>query len=112
MISALTGVGNNTNQIQITAPIQPGSSGSPVLDKKGHVVGVVSSKLSDSEMARTTGQVGQNLNFAVNGQTVKSFLDANKVPYKTGGGFFTREQSNADIAEVARKWTVLFECWK
>lgn len=111
-ISALTGLGNNTNQIQITAPIQPGSSGSPVMDKKGNVVGVVSMKLSDSKMAKVTGSVGQNVNFAVNGQTVKAFLDANKVPYKTGGGFFSLEKSNADIAEEASKWTVLVECWK
>ena len=111
-ISALTGLGNNTNQIQITAPIQPGSSGSPVMDKKGSVVGVVSMKLDDGKMARATGSVGQNVNFAVNGQTVKAFLDANKVPYKTGGGLFSFEKSNADIAEEASKWTVLVECWK
>ncbi|MFA5924059.1 MAG: tetratricopeptide repeat-containing serine protease family protein [Methylococcaceae bacterium] len=111
-ISALTGLGNNTNQLQITAPIQPGSSGSPVMDKKGNVVGVVSMKLDDSKMAQATGQVGQNVNFAVNGRTVSAFLDANKVPYKTGGGFFSHEQSNADIADEARKWTVLVECWK
>ena len=67
IISALTGLGNNTNQIQITAPIQPGSSGSPVMDKKGNVVDVVSMKLSDSKMAKTTGLVGKNVNFAVNG---------------------------------------------
>lgn len=111
-ISALTGLGNNTNQIQITASIQPGSSGSPVMDKKGNVVGVVSMKLSDTKMVKSTGSVGQNVNFAVNGQTVKSFLDANKVPYKTGGGFFSREKNNADIAEEARKSTMLVECWK
>ncbi len=111
-VSALTGLGNNTNQIQITAPIQPGSSGSPVMDKKGNVVGVVSMKLSDTKMVKATGSVGQNVNFAVNGQTVKAFLDANKVAYKTGGGFFSREKSNADIAEEARKWTVVLECWK
>lgn len=111
-LSALTGLGNNTNQIQITAPIQPGSSGSPVMDKKGNVVGVVSMKLSDAKMAKATGSIGQNVNFAVNGQTVKAFLDANKVPYKTGGGFFSREKSNADIAEEASKWTVLVECWR
>lgn len=111
-LSALTGLGNNTNGIQITAPIQVGSSGSPVLDKKGNVIGVVSMKLNDGVAARATGQIPQNVNFAVNGQTTKAFLEANKVPYKTGGGFFSREKSNADIAEEARKWTVIVECWR
>jgi len=112
IVSALTGLGNNTNQLQITAPIQPGSSGSPVMDKKGDVVGVVSMKLDDSKMTKATGQVGQNVNFAVSGQTVRTFLDTNKVPYNIGGGFFSREKSNADIADAARKWTVVVECWK
>jgi S1-C subfamily serine protease len=111
-LSALTGLGNNTNQIQITAPIQPGSSGSPVMDRKGNVVAVVSLTLDDSKMSKLTGQVGQNVNFAVNGQTVRAFLDTNNVPYETGGGFFSSDQSNVEIAEQARKWTVLMECWK
>ena len=110
--SALKGLGNNTNQIQITAPIQPGSSGSPVIDKNGDIVGVVSMKLDDGEMTKLTGQIGQNVSFAVNGQTVKAFLDAYKFPYKTGGVFFSSEKNNADIADEARKWTVLVECWK
>lgn len=59
-----------------------------MVDKKGNVVGVVAMKLSDSKMVKESGQVGQNVNFAVNGQTIKPFLDANKVPYKTGGIFF------------------------
>jgi len=112
ILSAVTGLGNNTNQIQITAPIQPGSSGSPVMDKKGAVVAVVTMKLDDTAMAKATGQIAQNVNFAVNGQTVRAFLDANKVAYKTGGGLFSFEKSNADIADEARKWTVLVECWK
>jgi len=111
IISAITGLGNNTNQIQITAPIQPGSSGSPVMDKKGNIVGVVSMKLSDSKMAKATGQIGQNVNFAVNGQTVKSFLDVNKVPYRIGNKA-AQEKRNTTIAEEASKWTVLVECWK
>ncbi|MBP1725488.1 MAG: hypothetical protein H6Q51_786, partial [Deltaproteobacteria bacterium] len=105
-------LGNNTNQIQITAPIQPGSSGSPVINKKGHVVGIVSMKLSDLQTARAAGSLPQNVNFAVNAQTLGSFLDAHKVPYKTGSSFFGREKSTADLAEEARKWTVIVECWK
>jgi len=112
VVSAITGLGNNSNQIQITAPIQPGSSGSPVMDKKGHVVGVVNMKLSDSAMAKATGSLPQNVNFAINGQTLKAFLDANRVPYKTGGSFFAREKSLADLGDEARKWTTVVECWK
>jgi len=73
---------------------------------------VVTMKLDDTAMAEATGQIAQNVNFAVNGQTVRAFLDANKVAYQTGGGLFSFEKSNADIADEARKWTVLVECWR
>ncbi len=112
VVSAMTGLGNNTNQIQITAPIQPGSSGSPVLNKKGEVVGVVSMKLSDSKMAKVTGQVGQAVNFAVSGQTLKTFLDTHNIEYRSGGTFSFGNKSTADLADEARKWTLVVECWK
>lgn len=112
VVSALTGLGNNTNQLQITAPIQPGSSGSPVLNKKGEVVGVVNMKLSDSKMARATGEIGQNVNFAISGQTLKAFLDKHKAGYRDGAGFFAWEKDTADLAEDARRWTLVVECWK
>ncbi len=112
VVSAITGLGNNSNQIQITAPIQPGSSGSPVMNKKGHVVGVVSMKLSDAAMAKYTGSLPQNVNFAVSGQTLKAFMDANRVPYKTGWSFLSWEKSLIDLGEEARKWTTVVECWR
>ncbi len=111
VVSALTGLGNNINQIQITAPVQSGSSGSPVLNKTGEVVGVVSMKLDDEKMAKLTGQIGQNVNFAVSGQTLKTFLDTHKVEYRTRG-WFALEQSTVDLADEARKWTLVVECWK
>jgi V8-like Glu-specific endopeptidase len=45
----------NGQYIQITAPISHGSSGSPVLNEQGQVIGVATSMLVD----------GQNLNFAI-----------------------------------------------
>jgi hypothetical protein len=112
MVSALTGLGNNTNQLQITAPIQPGSSGSPVFNMRAEVVGVVSMKLSDSAMVKATGGIGQNVNFAINGQTLRSFLDAHQITYANGKGWFVFEKDAADIADEARRSTFILECWK
>ncbi len=50
--------------LQITAPISPGSSGSPVFDAKGSVIGV----------ATKTLRAGQSLNFAVPAELVTPIL--------------------------------------
>lgn len=54
IVSGLRRVGPDS-VVQITAPISPGSSGGPVLDATGKVIGI----------ATATLQGGQNLNFAV-----------------------------------------------
>jgi len=110
-VSALTGLGNDPNQWQITAPIQPGSSGSPVLDQRGVVVGVVSMHLSDARLREATGSSGQSLNFAVAGTRLNTFLREQRVPFREGG-FFRFPRSNADIADEARTFTRVIECWK
>ena len=112
VVSALTGLGDQTGQIQITASLQPGSSGSPVIDKNGRVVGVVSVKFRDLKTALAGGLLTQDVNFAVNAQTVKSFLDLYKVPYTTGASYFASAKSTSDSPEEGRKWTVLVECWR
>jgi S1-C subfamily serine protease len=110
-VSALTGLGNDPNQWQITAPIQPGSSGSPVLDQRGVVVGLVSMRMSDERMREATGTTGQNLNFAVAGMRLNAFLRKHHVPFRQGG-LFRFPRDNADIADEARGFTGVIECWK
>ncbi len=112
VVSALAGVGNNTSQIQVTAPVQPGNSGGPVLDGKGQVVGVVVQKLDAVKVAKLTGDVPQNVNFAINEATTRTFLDSNQVPYKTGKWWNLMSKSLEETAAEARKYTVVVECWK
>ena len=109
-VSALAGPGDDRRFFQITAPVQPGNSGGPVLDRAGNAVGVVRAKLDAIKVARATGDIPQNVNFAVSAGTVRSFLDAHDVPYETAAS--TDKLEPADIAANARKFTVPIECWK
>lgn len=112
VVSASAGLGNNSSQIQITAPVQQGNSGGPVLDENGEVVGVVVEKLDAVEVARRTGDVPQNVNFAINEATARAFLDNNHVPYKTSRWWGFVSKDSTSIADDASKFTVVVQCWR
>ncbi|MCA9181859.1 MAG: trypsin-like peptidase domain-containing protein [Planctomycetales bacterium] len=112
VISSLAGFANNAAMLQITAPVQPGNSGGPLLNRKAQIVGVVVSKADAVKIARVTGDIPQNVNFAVSLPTVKSFLNANHVMYSTSRGMLVREKSHADLASLAQTFVVKLECWK
>ena len=110
VVSALTGMNNDSSRIQISAPVQPGNSGGPLLDRNGNVVGVIVSKLNAIKMAQANGDIPQNVNFAVSEPVARGFLDANDVPYETAT--LVKSLETSEIADQARKYTVLIECWK
>src|SRR6516162_9467738 len=107
-ISALAGIGNDRRKIQITAPVQPGNSGGPLLGENGSVVGVVVGKLDALKMVEVTGDIPQNVNFAVSLGTLQSFLNANGVSYLLDDSNVTK--SPAEIAVEASGYTVRIEC--
>lgn len=43
-LSSRTGYAGDTTAYQISIPVNPGNSGGPVLDSKGHVIGIISGK--------------------------------------------------------------------
>jgi S1-C subfamily serine protease len=109
-ISALAGIRDDFRFLQITAPVQPGNSGGPLLDESGNVVGVVTSKLNAVRMAQITGDIPQNINFAVNASVVRMFLDAIGIEYRIAASPQTLRP--ADIGDQAKLFTVLLQCWR
>jgi S1-C subfamily serine protease len=109
-ISATAGLRDDTRYFQITAPVQPGNSGGPLLDHSGHIIGVVVSKLDALKLAELTGDIPQNVNFAIKASVAQTFLDTHSVEYLTS--ISTTKLDAADIGEQAREFTVLIECWK
>jgi hypothetical protein len=75
-VSALAGPKDDSRYVQITAPVQPGNSGGPVFDLAGNVVGVITSKLDWLETAKRTGDLPENVGFALKSSAVVTFLDS------------------------------------
>lgn len=82
--------------LQTTAPISPGSSGGPLLDRAGQVVGVCSLTLAE----------GQNINFAVPAREVGPFLErglAIERALAAGPGADTAALPAEGLARLVRK---------
>jgi S1-C subfamily serine protease len=65
IVSGIRNIPGRGEILQISAPISPGSSGGPVVNTKGEVIGVATFQISR----------GQNLNFAIPGKLVQALRD-------------------------------------
>jgi tetratricopeptide (TPR) repeat protein len=87
--------------LQITAPVSPGSSGSPVIDSKGEVIGI----------ATFIATKGQNLNFAIPSDKIIALKEIVKTPI---AGQYTSLSADAnDVQKLVFKGSIeiLQENW-
>jgi len=105
IVNAMTGVNDDTSAFQISATVQPGSSGGPIFDRSGNLVGIVRARLLSSAQANP-----QNVNFGINLATVSNFLDSHSVDYQSAPAV-AKPADTADLVERARKSTVQVECY-
>lgn len=82
-VSGLRGVKDDQRFYQISAPIQSGNSGGPVLNQEGEVVGIVSSKLNALAIMKASGEVPQNVNFAMKFPYIKALMESAGIAVKT-----------------------------
>jgi serine protease Do len=79
-ISSREALAGSLGQFQFSAPVQPGSSGGPVVSETGELLGVTVASLSLASLA-ARGIIPQNVNFALDAHYAASFMDKNKIRY-------------------------------
>jgi S1-C subfamily serine protease len=107
-VTALAGLGDDTRFLQISAPVQPGNSGGPLLDRSGNAIGVVSGKLNATKTAEISGDIPQNVNFAVKASAAAMFLEMSQVSF--GFGTNNAPLAPADLADKAKELSVFITC--
>lgn len=108
IISALSGMQDDSRLLQVSAPIQPGNSGGPLLNDEGQVVGIINSSLNPAFLARITGNLPQNVNFAIKTSIATNFLDSNNIKYENGHA--RPVMHTADIGDLAKSFTYMVKC--
>ncbi len=89
IVSAIRDIPDYGRIIQITAPISPGSSGSPILNMKGEVIGIATFQIVE----------GQNLNFAIPSERIASLnLKEEKKTFTTEELFRQENKEKKDSA--------------
>jgi S1-C subfamily serine protease len=108
IITSLTGLGDNTRQIQISTAVQPGNSGGPLIDETGLVVGVVVAKLNALAISKITSDIPQNVNFAIRASNATSLLEAKGISFSAAKQ--GKRQEITELSDKLKKYTVLVEC--
>lgn len=108
LISAMAGLLNDPRHLQVSVPVQQGNSGGPLVDETGGFVGIVTSKLNAVRVAQFTGDIPQNVNFAVKSSVLVNLLETVRVSSSTAGS--QAPQSPPEIAQRVSAATHKVRC--
>ena len=100
-ISGTAGIQDDPRHFQVSIPVQPGNSGGPLIDDKGYAIGIVSATLSAAAMLKTSGQLPQNVNYAIKSAYILPLLEG-KIP-ESGLPSVQQGQSKHEIIAKAQR---------
>jgi len=109
-ISSINGINGEKNSFQLSAPIQPGNSGGPVVGRPGAVVGIINSTLNSVAMVKNTGSIPQNVNFAIKAGLATQLLEQRNIKYYKLSTTENSKQSLDVLTEDVTEYTVQVVC--
>jgi len=74
VVKAIPGAVADGRFVSVTVPIQPDSSGAPLLDLTGIVAGVVMAKPEAARLAGLVGKIPEKIELALGAAVIKEFL--------------------------------------
>jgi S1-C subfamily serine protease len=101
VVSSLTGIKGDATLMQVSVPVQPGSSGGPLVSEDGSVIGVVLSTVAVESFYKVTGALPQNVNWAVRSNIVYPLVK------KYANGKIPEDITRNNIVARVRKATCL-----
>jgi len=99
LINATNGLADDPRTLQVSVPVQSGNSGGPLLNMRGEVVGIITSKLSAQKMFEWTGDIPQNVNYAIKINQLSSLISELETDEKVMAGGASKNQSLEVLAE-------------
>ena len=110
IISLKSSDGDRT-RIVISGDLHLHSSGSPVINEKGLIMGIVHAKSSIWKQIKEKFNLGVTSvghNLAISSYSIRSFLDEHNIEYLTDN---PKKKDREKILSEARKYTIALECW-
>jgi S1-C subfamily serine protease len=101
IINATTGIADDPRLVQISVAMQAGNSGGPLLNMQGEVIGVVCAKLDALMVWAGSGDLPENVGYAIKVGYVRTFLEsagARAAPAGTG-----QPPAEASLEELAAR---------
>jgi S1-C subfamily serine protease len=102
-VSSLGGLKGAKGTFMFSAPVQPGNSGSAIVDYTGNLVGMVTSSLNQKMLLKKLDASSQNANFGIDLSMLIKFLDKHQISYHSNNSATNFEKASIHAVEYTNQ---------